>query len=172
MACDAYRNRLLAYLDGDLSGEAQAAFEAHLTGCPGCRGELRDLRATVALVAGMPVPEPPETFWRQYRRDLRRKAACVGEPSRLWSWLLVPLRRPVPAVAVGIALTIAVFLTWSRFPGRPPTAELASLNVTQQLVLTQDLDLLRHMELLEAMDLLEDWELIRSLDAHGLRKAA
>ena len=171
MACDAYRSQLLEYVDGDLTGPAQTELEAHLTLCPGCQQEVQTLRETLALVARMPVPEPTEAFWQQYLRELRQRVAPSPRLPRLWDWFTTPLLRPVPALAVGIVLVLALLLTWQSSPERPPLPELTSLSLTQQLALSQDLDMLQEMDLLEEIDLLEDWELIQSWPIEGPRKA-
>jgi len=171
MACEAYRNRLLEYVDGDLAGEAQAEIEGHLAHCSGCREEVQALRETLALVARMPAPEPPETFWQQYLRELRQQVAPAPRSPRLRDWFTIPFLRPVPALAVGIALVFAVVLARQYSSEGPPLPELASLSATQQLALSQDLDILREMDLLDEIDLLEDWELIQSRTIEGPRKA-
>lgn len=171
MGCEAYRSTLIEYLDGNLTGGARAELEAHLAHCPGCREELRDLQETLTLIASMQVPEPPEAFWQQYLRELRQKVAPAPRLPRLWDWVAALPLRPIPAMAVGIVLILAVFLTWQSSPERPPMRDLTSLNLTQQLALSQDLDLLREMDLLEEIELLEDWELIRSRAILGPQKA-
>lgn len=172
MECDAYRNKLLEYLDGDLTGTPQTELEAHLTQCPGCREELQSLQDTVALIARMPAPEPSETFWQQYLRELRQKVAAPPWRSRLQKWLAGFMRRPIPAVAVTVALMLAVFLTWDTLTERSPAPPLVSLDLTEQLALSQDLDLLRDMDLLETLDLLEDWEVIEFRGIPDRQRAA
>ncbi|MFQ5850518.1 MAG: zf-HC2 domain-containing protein [Candidatus Binatia bacterium] len=171
MECDACRGTLLEYLDGDLAGPGRGEVEAHLAHCPGCREQLQELQETLALIARIPAPEPPEAFWQQYLRELRQKVAAVERRPRLRNWLPTLLLRPVPALAVGTALILAVFLTWTLTTERPPLPQLASLAFTQELALSQDLDLLQEMELMEAVELLEDWELIRFRVIQGPRKA-
>ena len=170
MACEAYRSRLLEYVDGDLAGGAQAEIEGHLVHCSGCREEVQALRETLALVARMPAPEPPETFWQQYLRELRQQVAPAPRSPRLPDWFTIPFLRPVPALAVGIALLFAVVLARQYSSEGLALPELASLSVTQQLALSQDLDILREMDLLEEIDLLEDWELIQLRTIDGPRK--
>lgn len=162
MECDACRNKLLEYLDGDLTGAVRGQFEAHLTECAACRKELQSVQETLALVARMPVPEPSETFWQQYLRELRQKVAAPRWSSRLQGWFAGFMFRPIPAFAVGVALIVAAFLTWNTLSQRPTAPPTASLVLTEQLALSQDLELLRDMDFLEELDLLEDWELIES----------
>jgi anti-sigma factor RsiW len=171
MACEMYRSQLLEFLDGNLTGAARTELEAHFTQCPGCREEVRVLRETLALVARMPVPEPPEAFWQQYLRELRQKLAPSPRMPRLREWFTTPLLRPVPAMAIGIVLWVAVILSWQSSPERPPIRQLTSLSLAQQLALSQDLDILQEMDLLEDIELLEDWELIQSRTIEGPRKA-
>ncbi len=161
MECDTCRNKLLEYLDRDLAGDVRTELEAHLTECAGCREELQSLQETLALVARMPAPEPSETFWQQYLRELRQNVATPTWSSRIRDWFASLTVRPIPAMATAIALVVAVFLTWNIFTEQatPPTA---SLVLTEQLALSQDLELLRDMELLEALELLEDWDVIES----------
>ncbi len=159
MECETWRSKLLEYLDGDLTGATRAELEAHLIQCERCRDELQSLQDTLALIARMPAPDPSEAFWQQYLRELRQKVAPALRLAGLRDWLASLMLRPIPAMAVGIALILAVFLTWNTLTERriPP---LASLDLTEQLALSQDLDLLRDMELLETLDLLEDWDII------------
>ncbi|MFQ5802074.1 MAG: zf-HC2 domain-containing protein [Candidatus Methylomirabilales bacterium] len=171
MECDACRSKLLEYLEGDLTGPAQADLQTHLTQCPGCREELEGLQETLALIARIPVPEPPEAFWQQYLRELRQKVAAPPWPARLQHWLAGFTLRPIPALAVGIALMLAVFLTWNTPTVQPPAPPVASLDLTEQLALSQDLDLLREMDLLESLELLEDLDVIEFRDIPDRQRA-
>ena len=170
MECDVCRSKLLEYLDGDLTEGMQAELGAHLGRCGSCRDEVQALQETLALIARMPAPEPPEAFWQQYLREIRQRAAPARPANRLRNWLATLSLRPIPALAAAITIIVAVFLAWSSSPERPPLPELASLDLTQQLILSQDLDVLREMDLLEEIELLEDWELIRAIQ--GSRRAA
>lgn len=170
MRCEDCRSQLIEYLDGDLTGAAKTNLEAHLNQCLACRDEVHALRETLTLVAQMPAPEPSEAFWQQYLRELRHKVAPAPR-LRLSDWFTVPILRPVPALAAGILLLLAVVLSWERGPDPLPMRELTSLDLTQQLALSQDLDILRQMDFLEEMELLEDWELIDSRTIEGTRKA-
>ena len=173
MACDVYRDKLVEYLDGELIVAMRADLEAHLDKCAGCRAELRDLRETFSLIAQIPAPEPSEAFWHQYLREIRQKAERVPWwTSALRHWFAPLVLRPIPAVAVAAVLVLAAVVTWHTLPERPPTPELASLDLTQQLLVSEDLEVLQEMELLEEWDLLEEWELLRSRVVEGSRRAA
>ena len=60
---DDIKNRLVEFLYGELEGDARAAFDAHVAGCPGCRGDVDELRRTrelarAAVRAGLEQPVP------------------------------------------------------------------------------------------------------------------
>ncbi len=56
------RVELVAYLDGELTGEAARAMEARLSLDPGARAEADTLRRTWELLDYLPRPEPSPTF--------------------------------------------------------------------------------------------------------------
>lgn len=49
---------LSAYIDGALAPAAQAAVDGHVAACAVCRAHVAQLRATVALLHGLPDPVP------------------------------------------------------------------------------------------------------------------
>jgi hypothetical protein len=74
---DHVSDRLGEHLEGDLSLAESMRVDRHLAECAACSSELRELRATVALLRGLPDPEPPER--------LRAAVMCrieAGEGSR------------------------------------------------------------------------------------------
>ena len=74
--------QLSALLDGEVTAEEQAQWEAHLSTCPQCQHELARLRQTVTLLHALPQPTLPRSF------ILPMEAA---EPTAL------PLTTPAPA---------------------------------------------------------------------------
>jgi hypothetical protein len=55
--------RLSAYVDGDLEGEARATAEAHLTACAECRAAVQDLRRVVGLARALDDRPPARDLW-------------------------------------------------------------------------------------------------------------
>lgn len=53
---------LSAYLDNQLTPAERARVQAHLATCPACAAELRDLQATVGLLARLPAVPLPRSF--------------------------------------------------------------------------------------------------------------
>lgn len=55
--------RLSAYVDGDLVGEALAGAEAHLAVCEECRAAVQDLRRVVGLARALDDRPPARDLW-------------------------------------------------------------------------------------------------------------
>jgi anti-sigma factor (TIGR02949 family) len=69
MTCKDAIERLVEYLDGELTASTLAAFEAHLGRCAGCRAYLATYRRTNELVAKAHQVAVPERL-RAKLRDL------------------------------------------------------------------------------------------------------
>ncbi len=62
--CEQYQILISGSLDGELTGEQQDALEAHLDGCPGCRGDYEVLkRLAVGTIRALAPPEPRPEAW-------------------------------------------------------------------------------------------------------------
>lgn len=59
---DEQRERLSAYMDGELPAAEAHRMEAHLAVCEECRRELAELRRLQALLRGLPEPRLPRSF--------------------------------------------------------------------------------------------------------------
>lgn len=98
------RERLSAYLDGELPDTEWAALEAHLTTCEPCQGELAALRQTRALLRALPTPALPRAFTLPARPTLAERR------QRPPAWA-----RPVQALGgvaamIGLGLLVATSL--------------------------------------------------------------
>jgi hypothetical protein len=107
----AARARFSALIDGALSAAEAEEVTAHLAGCPACRAELAQLRATVALLQGVEPVQVPDGFAAAVRGRLEQLA--TEAPRSVWSrW-----RRALPrftwswktAAAVASAAVVVVF---------------------------------------------------------------
>lgn len=82
---DTERADLVAYLDGELTGEAARALEARLSLDPAARAEAEALRHTWDLLDYLPRPRPSESFTN---RTLERLSPVrAGERRRHKGWL-------------------------------------------------------------------------------------
>ncbi len=60
---DSYRDKLVAFLDGELGALERSQLEAHLKKCSGCRKELKALKAALRLVAADSPPSFAGVRW-------------------------------------------------------------------------------------------------------------
>ena len=74
MLCEEARENLSAYLDKELTGPESEAVSAHLDACADCRALAEELRATAALVAGLPARAAPEDLAGDVQREIERRA--------------------------------------------------------------------------------------------------
>jgi anti-sigma factor RsiW len=98
---------LSAYLEHDLGASEHAAVEAHLATCATCAADVEGLRDTVALLRGLPDPEPPPFL---ATRVMARIAA--GE-ARVPAWRRWLAQLGEPVVAVPLAAAAAALLVFS-----------------------------------------------------------
>lgn len=95
------RNRLSAYLDGELTTDETREVEEALARSPELRAELDALRAAVKLLrAGGPVPAPRD-FARALERRLQREPMAVG-----WRRHLARIRPEVALLAAAAAIVL------------------------------------------------------------------
>jgi len=90
-------------------GDASAP---HLASCEACRAKLEGLRAMMAAVERVEVPEPSPLFWDRMSARVSDAVAAEGAPRRswfdVWSWPRV--LAPVGAVAAGVVLAVTLSL--------------------------------------------------------------
>lgn len=120
--------RLIAYREGRLSAAEREALQEHLSLCPHCTGQLRELTAFAAAAAGA-VEAGPEALkreaWDALSRRLPRSAPKVRPIVR------VPARRPrvgyVQAIAAGLLLAALGLAAWSMLRARDEGRQAAEV---------------------------------------------
>lgn len=65
------RNQMPDYLEGDLSLDRRALFDAHLDECPECAREIAEMRMTIGALRSLPAPEPPPMLVADVMRRIR-----------------------------------------------------------------------------------------------------
>lgn len=125
---------LSAWLDGQVSPTERAAVEAAIAADPAVRARATDLRATVALVHGLPQPAPRRTF------ILTPEQAAAIRPVRVaWITRLFPAVAAASAVAAVLCLALiagdlatGAFGTKQRAaPPRPAIESVTDATVTR-----------------------------------------
>ncbi len=114
------RERLSAYLDGELPDVERAALETHLGACEQCQGELAALGQTRALLRALPTPALPRAF------TLPAQPTPAERRQRVPAWT-----RPVQtlgsvAAMIGLGLLVATSLPHMAQPGAAGAATNAS----------------------------------------------
>jgi predicted anti-sigma-YlaC factor YlaD len=90
VSADRFREKLIAYLDGELDTSERSELEKHLEKCYGCQRELEAVKSTLALIAQDAPPRFTGIEWQ------RSSAGRV----RWWRWVWVPVAASVVLLAV------------------------------------------------------------------------
>ena len=129
--CRIWRERLGAYVLGQLSEEERVATDAHLEGCPDCRAEADALSPMAAMLEHAdperlsPAPAPPPELGD---RIARRIAAERGATRRRRLWFGFGLG--AAAAAATAAVLLAISLTGST-PTQPQPETVAFKGLPQ-----------------------------------------
>ena len=97
----------------------------HLAACAQCRAQLADLRAVVASVADVELPEPSPLFWDHFSRRVHDAVAAetIDGPRSLASRLLGSRVLQASLVAFASLMLVVMATTRTRAPGvRAPRA--------------------------------------------------
>jgi hypothetical protein len=147
---DQERADLVAYLDGELTGEAARAVERKLSLNPAARAEAAALKRTWDLLDYLPRPEPSVNFTQKTMSKLtplRTGGSADGGLRMSWRWGLF-------GAAWAAALLVAVVAGYQgvrRWPPREPGEK----------------ELVRDLRLIENKrfyDLVDDMDFLRQLD--------
>jgi anti-sigma factor RsiW len=121
-----YTNRIEAYHDGEVVGDARAAIEAHLLSCNGCSAELARLDALSSLLAKSIQPKLSQMSLHRLHRQV--DAAMDSGLLRL-GWTM-------SGIAAGLLLVASVWMT--RVKPAAPTEAAAPPWVGVSLVADTD----------------------------------
>jgi hypothetical protein len=118
------RERLSAYLDGELPPQERAAVEGHLAACSECAAFLAELAAVDEAAASLPV-EAPEGYFDSFPARVRSrleapKAAAARRRVPAWTW----------AAAAALLLAVVTPLTVRHLrpaPGEAPSTAAVAL---------------------------------------------
>jgi hypothetical protein len=154
-ACKPFEEDLVLYYYGELGGGERAAVEAHLPGCQSCQLYLKELESILPLT--VKPDEPPQAFWDDYSREMRRKLAEASERQSWWQSLAVFLRPwAIPASATAFVALLALTLTFGKRFWSSKEIPQDDVAVVEILPMAENLEFFQTMEVLDAMDLLEN----------------
>jgi anti-sigma factor RsiW len=153
---DKDRSDLIAYLDGELEGEAARAIEARISRDPAVRSEAESLKRTWDLLDYLPRPEPSPNFTHRTLDKLSthptRAALGQRRSSRRW---LFGAGWAAAVVLIGLAgYFAAVGLTP---PPKPVPKDLArDLRLIENFRAYEDVEMLEFLRELDRPDLFGD----------------
>ncbi len=98
MKCEQIKELLSPYMDQMTDPKENNAIEAHLTACPNCREELKQLKAMAEMMNGLYTPQLPDTFAQDLRQRLSDEKISILKPKDL----------KTPSKAGWIAAAVAV----------------------------------------------------------------
>jgi predicted anti-sigma-YlaC factor YlaD len=73
MSCERTEHDALRYIDGEMSGEEAADFEAHLSNCKDCRGTVQRFKELKSITGRLKMKDPTDEFWDSYWKSLYRR---------------------------------------------------------------------------------------------------
>ena len=91
LACDAFTEELVAYLDGEQPAEERARIEAHVGSCLTCRRELDRLKRVRAFMGELRPIEPSPDFAAAMWRRLEATPSRAPRRWRAIVWSVAPL---------------------------------------------------------------------------------
>jgi hypothetical protein len=128
----------------------------HLTGCSGCADQLKEMRATMALLDEWKTPEPTPYF------DVRLQARLREERAKHQAGWLHWFRRPVLAAALTVLMGVGVGVWYTRSiydpgPGISDNVPPAPGSAVSDLqALEKNHDLYSDFDLLDDLDVQQD----------------
>jgi putative zinc finger protein len=152
-ACASKEQDLVLYYYGELGDAERAAVEIHTQDCEGCRRYLAEIGSLLTLT--VKTDDPPQSFWDEYSREMRRKIA--GNERKSWWQTLTALLQPwaVPALAVTAVAIVALTFTLGKGFFSPKDNPPENESLMEVLPVAENLDFFSNMEILDTMDLLE-----------------
>lgn len=116
---ESQRERLSAYLDGELSPAERDELDAHLRDCEQCQRELAALRQTRALLRALPTPALPRDF------SLPEQPVIAARRRAAPAWA-----RPAQAIGTIAAMIGLAFLIATALPNLPHGMAGSATSVT------------------------------------------
>jgi hypothetical protein len=152
--CAEHEENLVMFHYGDLDSGASATLQAHLGACAPCASYLKGLETLLPLT--LETDRPPEVFWTDYNRELRRKLDQASE-KKSWMRSLGDFFQPrwIPALGTAAAVALALAVTLSRdiWRAQPPSQQEAA--IMEMLPVAEHLEFFKTMDVLDSLDLLE-----------------
>ena len=112
------RERISAWLDGEIGEPEKVEVERHLESCAECRELVANLRALSADAASEPVPPVPEDLPSRIRRRIGNIEAA--QPGRSWFFRALPWSTAASLAAAAVLLAIFLPAEWEKWRAPAP----------------------------------------------------
>jgi anti-sigma factor RsiW len=161
--CDRFQDRLVDFIEGELSAGERRSIEDHLGRCAACSRDVGALRETLTQLRGLPEPAVPDGRVAGFAAAVQRRISAEPPPrlelrQRAAAWLGDwSSLRPIPALSAAAALGLLLAIGLVRTPRIAPSAPVPEVVMVagETLSIAQNLDVLEHFDLLEDLDILE-----------------
>ena len=154
MSCAHDKERIIEYLDGELSESRRKEVEAILASCEECRAFFEEEKRCLQILDAYDAIEPSSDFADKVLSRIstapvteRRKTRVVPIMRLIW--------KPVAAAAAAIIIALSLYTFIPR-------------NGDEKII--SQLDVIQNMEMLENLDLLLEWETIQDKDFSDAEK--
>lgn len=133
-------DRLIDYLDDEVTEDERIRIEEHLAECPSCTARVESLRRAFGAVSVDRAPEPEPAYWAYFAEKVKSRAAARAE-SRKKRFRLVL----IPGIATAAACVLIIML-YTRAVIRPVDdvdgiiADLNTSVVTEEILLQSGVD--------------------------------
>ncbi|HSE88562.1 MAG TPA: zf-HC2 domain-containing protein [Candidatus Binatia bacterium] len=155
VVCKQFEEDLVLYYYAELGSSERTVLEDHVRACRPCRLYLKELDSILPLT--VTPDEPPQAFWDDYGREMRRKLTETRKGKSWWRSLASFLQPwAIPACVTAAVAVLAVTLTLGKgFWGSKevPQEDEAFMEI---LPAAENLEFFKTMEVLDAMDFLEN----------------
>lgn len=85
MACQAYQDLMMAFLDGELDESERQRFQSHLDECPACTQAFEEFRHLKDVTDTITLAEPEDQIWDSYWNQVYNRV------ERSLGWILFSL---------------------------------------------------------------------------------
>ena len=121
MKCEEIKNNMTAFLEGELSGEDEKLFRAHIDSCSQCREEIELHRETWNILGEWKDIEPSPSFTADFWEAVEKDPEALAIGKETWWQRMVNIVSGmftfrVPAWGVVSLLMVAVFIGHFAFP--------------------------------------------------------
>lgn len=148
-ACEGYEQDIVLLYYGECPEEERRRVEAHLADCASCSRFLDELRRLLPMTAMQ--DDPPDSFWQDYSKEMRRRLAET-EPRNSWRETLLSFLRPWPVPAMAAALVLALALTFAWKRERPAQLSSEDEAILEVLPIVENLDFIQNLALLDSLE--------------------